>query len=178
MPDVFTGHNMMRKHNASVKNALRRCLIYHHEKTIKKHFRFGAHSKYNYGKRSEVTMRVKSKLGKRYLDLVMSGKSKRKFMSSSNRQIRVGGTTYGSGRVSARMTLKWPPGYYDRRDAKPQHITKAKMTREIETWTQAEERFIADLFGRYYAEEMRKRIREGGRVFKKYQGQLQAQGIF
>lgn len=169
--------NVNKKHNAAVKAALKRCLIAHHKYNVPKHFRFGAHAKYKYGNRSEVTKFIKSKQGKKYLDLVLTGRAKQKFTGPWN-SLRVGGTTYGGvGAINATMNITWPPGYYDRALQRPGTITKAKMRDEIETWTEQEQRQMASLFRDYYVEEMRKRFAVGGRVTKRFSSQLQAQGI-
>ena len=180
MPALFepgAGRTRMNaRHNNAVKEALRRCLQYHHKYNIPKHFRFGAHAKYKYHQRSERTLLIKSRRGKRYLDLVLTGTAKAK-MTSTITQLRVGGTTYGTGSVTATMTLTWPPGYYDNPRAKPGAVTKAKMRDEIERWTPQEQHDIAQQFGKFYVEEMQKQITASGRLTKRFASRLSAQGI-
>lgn len=167
------------RHNKAVKLALKRALIYHQEQgKLKRHFQFGAHSRYHYHKRSEKTLLIKSRRGKRYLDLVMSGKAKRQFMSPANRKITIRGSTYGARRIVATMRMRWPPGYYDRNNAKPTTVTKKKMTDEIERFTEPEQKEMAKVFGQFYIEEMRKQFKEGGRVTKKFWSKLKSQGVY
>ena len=168
---------MNQRHNAAVKQALRQCLEHHHRHTWPKHFQFGAHRRYRYGQRSPRTLLIKSKRGRRYLDLVLSGKAKRNMTSPAWPRIRVRGATYSGKRVVATMTIRWPADYKDRANARPEHITKRKMTDELERWTRDEERSIADRFARLYTQEMRRRIRTGGRVTKRFGDKLHAQGI-
>ena len=180
-PDMFEpgqGRTQMnRRHNTAVKDALKKCLLHHQRYNVPKHFQFGGHARYKYRERSERTKLIKSRLGKRYLDLVLRGHAKEKFTKSYTR-LSVSGTTYnGIGVIDATMTITWPPGYYDNPRAKPGAIRKADMRDEIERWTPEEQQEMAELCLRFYIEGMRASMAIAPRLTKRFNSQLQAQGI-
>jgi len=155
------------RHNTAAKAALKKVLIWHHTANIPKHFRPAAKTKYGYYKRQISTNVIKRKKGKARIDLVDSGKAKRRFMTRA--PIRVGGKTYGDSQfIKATMLLRWPPGYYDNPNVKPGHVTKAKMRDEMERWTSEEESRAAELFIKEFKRELAKAFKSSPRLLKKY----------
>ena len=167
-----------QRHNTAVKKAIRACLEYHHKNLFPKHFKYGARTDYKYGPRSERTKFIKRKLGRQELDMVMHGKARRNMTSPAWPKYTVRGSTYGTKRVVGTTRIRWPDNYHDRANAKPEHITKKKMTDELERWTVGEEKTIAKVFKDTYVAEMRMRFKRGGRVTKKYWTKLTAQGVY
>jgi 2',3'-cyclic-nucleotide 2'-phosphodiesterase (5'-nucleotidase family) len=147
-----------KKHRTAVRTALGRTLGVHHRKYMLKHFQFGNRSRYRgvFRKRSDQWKKDKQQMIGVDIDLLFTGKTKRKFRIPARVTFR-GGAPVGqageTGRLTASMTFKFPFPV-DRRPTGG--VTIKQMAREVEAVNNEEQKVAAANFLRFYAEEIGK----------------------
>lgn len=128
-----------RLHNALCKRVFRTVLEYHHERRIPQHFARPAHGKYGYAERSAKWRVRKQKKYGSSLDLVASGRTKRKMLAE--RRLTIGGQASASGlKATLRLSFPFPADRSRgglRKDGRPK-VTAGEMVREIELILPAE----------------------------------------
>lgn len=176
MPEMINpdtpGARVNRTWAGSMKDGLRAVLRTHWKKRMPGHFRATARSKYQHFPRTKAYKRRKMrKFGSR-TDLVMTGDSKRKMLSTEP-TVRVGGKAQ-DGTLRATMTLKWPTS--KDKSNPPQGVGRVKMNDELSRWVPSEEAEASRQFRSEFAISLNRRMKQK-RVRRRFGSYLSSYGI-
>lgn len=117
------------------KMALKKEMLFHHQRRIPDHFHRWRQAKYGYTQRSARVKEIKSRFNQP--DLVETGRTKERM----TREIQITHPRVGEG-IGVRGILRWPVGFRFS-GAAVEGVTPEVMADEISRWTLTEEKVAA-----------------------------------
>lgn len=164
---LFSSARWKRVHRKVMKDVLKTVLWEWHQKVLPEHFKPDAKTKYRHKKRQESTRRMKRAQKKHDIDLINTGKTRRRMQS---RLPKVTFAGKGDLVLEGKMKYKFPfPVSRDTSD--PRHVSIAQMAKEIGTWSDADIRWATKRIAELYAMEIEHQLAKQPTLMKKAKAQ-------
>lgn len=171
IPDWLLGTKRMEiLHNKISKAAMTEVLLRHHKQRMPGHFKQSARQKYRHRPRNEIYKFRKRQKFRSILDIVKTGRTKRRF-TMIKPLIQIGGSGTDSKGIRGRAFYRFP--FPAAKDNKPQSVTTDQLAKELSTILREEREQIAEQYGQAFMTLLFDELETRPRIRKKIAPKLQ-----